>query len=240
MWLDCAVNLRERIEWISEDTLEIRLGDPIAPETLSFAETVSHWIDLEKPQWLIDHCYGFGILSVVVHPALIKEVSLIDLLTNALSRSRSESGPSDLHVIEIPVCYAPEFGWDLQLISDTTGLPADQIIELHCSRDYRVLATGFIPGFGYLGEIDPRIHLPRRDAPRTRIPRGSVAIAENQTVIYPRETPGGWNIIGRMPGSIVSVTRDSINAKFAMGRLVRFQSILMDEFRAIEALNDPD
>ena len=240
MWLDCAVNLRERIEWISEDTLEIRLGDPIAPETLSFAETVSHWIDLEKPQWLIDHCYGFGILSVVVHPALFKEVSLIDLLTNALSRSLSESGPSDLHVIEIPVCYAPEFGWDLQLISDTTGLPADQIIELHCSRDYRVLATGFIPGFGYLGEIDPRIHLPRRDAPRTRIPRGSVAIAENQTVIYPRETPGGWNIIGRMPGSIVSVTRDSINAKFAMGRLVRFQSILMDEFRAIEALNDPD
>ena len=240
MWLDWAVNLRERIEWISEDTLEIRLGDPIAPETLCFVEMVSHCIDLEKPQWLIDHCYGFGILSVVVHPALITEASLIDLLTNALSRSLSESGPSDLHVIEIPVCYAPEFGWDLQLISDTTKLPVDQIIELHCSRDYRVLATGFVPGFGYLGETDPRIRLPRRDAPRTRIPRGSVAIAENQTVIYPRETPGGWNIIGRMPGSIVSVTRDSINAKFAMGRLVRFQSISMDEFQAIEALDDPD
>ena len=236
MWLDCAVNLRERIEWISEDTLEIRLGDPIAPETLSFVEMVSHWIDLEKPQWLIDHCYGFGILSVVVHPALITEASLIDLLTDALSRSLSESGPSDLHVI----CYAPEFGWDLQLMSDTTELSVDQIIELHCSRDYRVLATGFIPGFGYLGETDPRIHLPRRDVPRTRIPRGSVAIAENQTVIYPRETPGGWNIIGRMPGSIVSVTRDSIDAKFAMGRLVRFQSISMDEFQAIEALDDPD
>ena len=102
-------------------------------------------------------------------------------------------------------------GWDLQLISETTGLPIDQIIELHCSRDYRVLATGFVPGFGYLGETDPRIHLPRRDTPRTRIPRGSVAISENQTVIYPRETPGGWNIIGRMPGSIVSVTRDSID-----------------------------
>ena len=234
------MNLREQIEWISEDTLEIRLGDPVAPETLSLVEMISHWIDLEKPEWLIDHCYGFGILSLVVHPALIKESRLIDLLTNAVSRSLSESGPSDLRVIEIPVCYAPEFGWDLQLISETTGLPVDQIIELHCSRDYRVLATGFVPGFGYLGETDPRIHLPRRDRPRTRIPRGSVAIAENQTVIYPRETPGGWNIIGRMPGSIVSVTRDSINAKFVMGRLVRFKSISMDEFQAIGVLDDPD
>ena len=134
----------------------------------------------------------------------------------------------------------PQSLGDLQLISETTELPVDQIIELHCSRDYRVLATGFVPGFGYLGETDPRIHLPRRDAPRTRLPRGSVAIAENQTVIYPRETPGGWNIIGRMPGSIVSVTRDSIDAKFAVGRLVRFQSISMDEFQAIEALDDPD
>ena len=240
MWLDCAVNLKERIEWISEDTLEIRLGDPVAPETLSFVEMISHWIDLEKPEWLIDHCYGFGILSLVVHPALIKETSLIDLLTNAVNRSLSGSGPSDLHVIEIPVCYASEFGWDLQLISETTELPVDQIIELHCSRDYRVLATGFVPGFGYLGETDPRIHLPRRDTPRTRIPRGSVAISENQTVIYPRETPGGWNIIGRMPGSIVSVTRDSINAKFVMGRLVRFKSISMDEFQAIGVLDDPD
>ena len=240
MWLDCAVNLKDQIEWISEDTLEIYLGDPVAPETLSFVEMISHWIDLEKPEWLIDHCYGFGILSLVVHPALIKESRLIDLLTNAVSRSLSGSGPSDLHVIEIPVCYAPEFGWDLQLISETTEVPVDQIIELHCSRDYRVLATGFVPGFGYLGETDPRIHLPRRDAPRTRLPRGSVAIAENQTVIYPRETPGGWNIIGRMPGSIVSVTRDSIDAKLAVGRLVRFQSISMDEFQAIEALDDPD
>ena len=59
-------------------------------------------------------------------------------------------------------------------------------------------------------------------------------------MIYPTETPGGWNIIGRMPGSIISVTRDSIDAKFAMGRLVRFQSISMDEFQSIEASDDPD
>ena len=240
MGLDYALNLEARVEWISEDTLEIYLGDPVATETLSFAEMISHWIDLERPAWLIDHCYSFGILSLVVHPALIDEASVIDSLTHELSRSLDGRDFSDSGVIEIPVCYASEFGLDLQSIGEATGLSVEQIIELHCSRDYRVLATGFVPGFGYLGETDPRIQLPRRDTPRTRIPRGSVAIAENQTVIYPTETPGGWNIIGRMPGSIVSVTRDSIDAKFSMGHLVRFHSISMDEFQAIEALDDPD
>lgn len=234
------MNLEQRIEWISEDTLEIRLGDPVATETLSIVERISHGIDLEKPAWLIDHCYGFGVLSLVVHPAMLDQASLLDSLTHVLSRSLDGRDSSDSDVIEIPVCYAPEFGLDLQSIGEATGLSVEQMIELHCSRDYRVLATGFVPGFGYLGETDPRIQLPRRDTPRTRIPRGSVAIAENQTVIYPTETPGGWNIIGRMPGSIVSVTRDSIDAKFSMGRLVRFQSISMDEFQAIEALDDSD
>ena len=234
------MNLEGRIEWISEDTLEIRLGDPVAMETLFFAEMISHWIELERPAWLIDHCYGFGILSLVVHPALIDESRVMESLTQVLSRSLDGRDSSDSGVIEIPVCYASEFGLDLQSIGEATGLSVEQIIELHSSRDYRVLATGFVPGFGYLGETDPRIQLPRRDTPRTRIPPGSVAIAENQTVIYPTETPGGWNIIGRMPGSIVSVTRDSIDAKFAMGRLVRFQPISMDEFQAIEALDDSD
>ena len=61
--MDLAVNFETRLEWISEDTLEIRLGDPVTTETLSFAEMISHWIDLERPPWLIDHCYGFGILE---------------------------------------------------------------------------------------------------------------------------------------------------------------------------------
>ena len=127
----------------------------------------------------------------------------------------------------------------MQSISEATNVAVDTIIDLHCGRDYRVLATGFVPGFAYLGETDHAIHLPRRDTPRTRIPAGSVAIAENQTVVYPRETPGGWHIIGRMPGSIVSLSKDAINAKLQMGRLVRFKSISMDEFLTIEAADDP-
>jgi inhibitor of KinA len=233
------VNLGDRIQWISEDTVELHIGKPVANDTLVRVEKISQWIHLTQPEWLVDYCYGFGVFSLVVRPERIDVPILVDELSDIMNRPASDIDFSDARVIEIPVCYSPEFGLDLQLISETINLSVDRIIDLHCGRDYRVLATGFVPGFAYLGETDHAIHLPRRDTPRTRIPAGSVAIAENQTVVYPRETPGGWHIIGRMPGSIVSLSKDAINAKLEMGRLVRFKSISMDDFLTIEAADDP-
>ena len=233
------MSLGARIQWISEDTVELHLGEPVANDTLACVEKISQWIHVTRPEWLIDYCYGFGVFSLVVCPERIDTSTLSDELSDILNKPASEIDLRDAPVIEIPVCYSPEFGLDLQSISDTTNLSVDRIIDLHCGRDYRVLATGFVPGFAYLGETDHAIHLPRRDTPRTRIPAGSVAIAENQTVVYPKETPGGWHIIGRMPGSIVSFSRDAINAKLEMGRSVRFKPISMDEFIKIEASDDP-
>lgn len=232
------MNLRDRIQWISEDTIELHLGEPVANETLACVEKITQWIHVTQPEWFIDYRYGFGILSLVLRPERIETPALIAELSDILSKHPAEMALGDSPVVEIPVCYSPEFGLDLQSISETTNLSVDAIIDLHCKRDYRVLATGFVPGFAYLGETNHAIHLPRRDTPRTRIPAGSVAIAENQTVVYPRETPGGWHIIGRMPGSIVSLSQDAINAKLEMGRLVRFKSISMDEFVRIEAADD--
>ena len=233
------MNLGDRIQWISEDTVELHIGKPVANDTLVRVEKISQWIHVTRPEWLIDYCYGFGVFSLVVRPERIETTTLIAELSDILNDQASEIALGDSQVIEIPVCYSLEFGLDLQLISETINLSVDRIIDLHCGRDYRVLATGFVPGFAYLGETDQAIHLPRRDTPRTRIPAGSVAIAENQTVVYPRETPGGWHIIGRMPGSIVSLSKDAINAKLEMGRLVRFKSISMDDFLTIEAADDP-
>ena len=233
------MNLGESIQWISEDTIELHLGEPVAHETLFCVEKISHWIHVTRPEWLIDYCYGFGIFSLLVRPECIDTPTLIAELSDILSKQASETALGDSQVVEIPVCYSPEFGLDLQSISDTTNLSVDRIIDLHCGRDYRVLATGFVPGFAYLGETDHAIHLPRRDSPRTRIPAGSVAIAENQTVVYSKETPGGWHIIGRMPGSIVSFSRETINAKLEMGRSVRFKPISMEEFIKIETSDDP-
>lgn len=95
--------------------------------------------------------------------------------------------------VEIPVRYDGE---DLDEVARRTGLTTEEVIRIHRAPAYRVLVIGFVPGFAYLGQLDPRLVLPRRESPRKRVPPGSVAIAEAQTGIYPSATPGGWHIIG--------------------------------------------
>ena len=227
------------MQWVSEDTIEIHLGDPVASETLEKVERLSRWIKATPLPWLVDYCYGFGLLNLVVRPDLISVRQLNQTLHDLLEPASESSSQTELDLIEIAVCYDPAFGIDLKSISERTHLSIDAVVEAHHSRDYRVLATGFVPGFAYLGETDPRLHLPRLDVPRTRIPAGSVAIAENQTVIYPKQTPGGWHIIGRMPGSIVSFTNQSIHTQLSMGKSVRFRSISLVEFQRLEAAYAP-
>ena len=228
------------MQWVSEDTIEIHLGDPVASETLEKVERLSRWIKATPLPWLVDYCYGFGLLNLVVRPDLISVRQLNQTLHDLLEPASESSSQTELDLIEIAVCYDPTFGIDLKSISERIHLSIDAVVEAHHSRDYRVLATGFVPGFAYLGETDPRLHLPRLDVPRTRIPAGSVAIAENQTVIYPKQTPGGWHIIGRMPGSIVSLNDQSIHAQLSMGKSVRFRPISLAEFQRLEAAHAPD
>jgi inhibitor of KinA len=97
----------------------------------------------------------------------------------------------------IPVCYGGDLGPDLAKVAGFAGMSADEVIHAHSSAVYRVFMLGFVPGFAYLGLVDPRIAMPRHSTPRVRVPAGSVGIAGVQTGIYPTETPGGWQLIGR-------------------------------------------
>ena len=101
--------------------------------------------------------------------------------------------------IQIPVCYEEEFGIDLSKVVDYTGLSAREVISLHTSPSYTVFAIGFLPGFPYLGGLPPELAVPRRSKPRLLVPKGAVGIGGTQTGIYPIESPGGWNLIGRTP-----------------------------------------
>ena len=101
--------------------------------------------------------------------------------------------------IDIPVCYGGEFGPDLDDVATACGLSAEQVIERHMQSAHRVYMLGFAPGFPFIGGLDPALKMPRRASPRTRIPPGSVGIARDQSCVYPLETPGGWNLIGRTP-----------------------------------------
>lgn len=109
--------------------------------------------------------------------------------------------------ITIPVTYGGEEGPDLRTVSVHTGLSVEAIIERHSAGLYRVFCLGFLPGFAYLGGLDPALAIPRRATPRLSIPAGSVAIGGGQTAVYPCATPGGWHIIGRTDLSLFDPKR---------------------------------
>lgn len=118
---------------------------------------------------------------------------------SALFETSISSNPKHADPVRIPVCYDSSLGPDLVSLANTHGLSAEEVIQIHTSRLYSVYMLGFLPGFAYMGTVDPRIQTPRRAAPRTQVPAGSVGIAGMQTGIYPLASPGGWQLIGRTP-----------------------------------------
>ncbi len=124
-------------------------------------------------------------------------------------------------IIEIPVCYGGEFGPDLEDVARHAGLAPERVVELHSSAEYLVYFLGFSPGFPYLGGLPPELATPRLEAPRKRVPAGSVAIGGSQTGIYPVDSPGGWRIIGRTPLRLFDAGRTP-PAFLSMGDRLRF------------------
>lgn len=130
---------------------------------------------------------------------------------------RETVGDSLLEVV-IPVRYN---GPDLADVARATGLDAEEVIERHAARVYRVYMVGFVPGFAYMGDLDLALVLPRRVAPRTSVAAGSVAIAGIQTAVYPLKTPGGWHVIGSTDTRMFDPGGDPASL-LASGDLVRF------------------
>ena len=134
------------------------------------------------------------------------------------------AAPRDAEAIEIPVCYGGEFGPDLDAVATHCGLEPAEVSARHAAGDYRVAMLGFMPGFAYLLGLDESLHMPRRASPRTRVPAGSVAIGGAQTGIYPRELPGGWQLIGRTPLTLFDPSQAE-PALLRPGQRVRFRAI---------------
>jgi len=123
--------------------------------------------------------------------------------------------------IDVPVSYGGEDGPDLESLSVWAQMAPDAVIERHASATYRVFMLGFLPGFAYMGSVDTAIAAPRHATPRTRVPAGSVGIAGRQTGIYPCESPGGWQVIGRTRTPVFDPSRQPASL-FAPGDSVRF------------------
>jgi inhibitor of KinA len=132
-------------------------------------------------------------------------------------------------VIEMPVVYGGKYGPDLDYVAEYHGLDKEDVIRLHSERKYTVYMIGFVAGFPYLGEVADEIATPRLKTPRLRVPAGSVGIAEKQTGIYPCESPGGWQIIGRTPRKFFDARRYP-PASIQPGDTLKFKQIVKGEF----------
>jgi inhibitor of KinA len=139
-----------------------------------------------------------------------------------------------VRTIEVPVCYEPEFAPDLAEIAAASKVTVDEAITLHAGSDFRVLMIGFAPGHPYIGGLDPKLSVPRRATPRAIVPAGSVAIANDQTVVYPYAISGGWSIVGRTPLQVFDAHRQEPSL-FAAGDHVRFKPITREAFKKLSA-----
>lgn len=145
------------------------------------------------------------------------------------------SNKLDSAVKKIPVCYEEDFGWDLNFLSSQLKLSKSEIIEKHSDRIYTVYFIGFLPGFPYLGGLDSSLFQRRKSEPRSKIPAGSVGIADQQTGIYPTDSPGGWQIIGRTPIQLFDTNRPKNYCQLQPGDKIQFESISKDEFEYIQS-----
>ena len=137
-------------------------------------------------------------------------------------------------IFYLPVCYDKEFGLDLEHISTELDLSIDEIIQLHTTPLYQVYFIGFLPGFLYLGGLDKKLQISRKRTPRKEIEKGSVGIGENQTGIYPKNSPGGWQILGKSPVNLFN-KNDAPPSIFSAGDRIKFEAISKEKFYSIKA-----
>jgi inhibitor of KinA len=201
-----------------------RIDPAVSARAVALAETIKHTYGAT----IRDVVVGFCSVTVYFDPVHTDGERLaVDLKESAL---RVEDRPvADGKIVDVDVCYGGEFGPDLPEVAARAGVTESEVIALHTGQTYRVYVVGFVPGFPYMAAVDPRLALPRRTVPRTRVPAGSVAIAGGQTGIYPTDTPGGWHLIGR---TLVKPYDDNRAEAFLFkpGDRVRFHAIDRPEF----------
>lgn len=172
-------------------------------------------------------------LAIYFDPLEIPLDKLKETLT-ALSETSIEKAALGGKLLLIPVCYGGELGPDIENVAKHNNLTVEEVIKIHTRPDYYCYMLGFTPGFSYLGGMDERIATPRLETPRTLIPAGSVGIAGKQTGIYPIDSPGGWQLIGRTPLKMFDPASENPTLIEA-GYWVRFKPISFEEYQAISS-----
>ncbi|WP_231401129.1 MULTISPECIES: 5-oxoprolinase subunit PxpB [Alteromonas] len=223
----------QRIVPVGIDALMIYFKGEKLDEANAYCQQWVHALTREKRgfSWIVECVPAYDSLMLVFDPFTIDSHGVYMALSTLATQDVSLEKQQDIKVLS--VWYGAEGANDLARVAQTTGLTEDSIVQMHGETIYKVYAVGFAPGFAYMADTPPRLHCPRLSTPRKRVPKGAVAIADNQTAVYPSESPGGWHLLGLCPDLLV----DSHNhASFlAVGDSVKFEPISEQEFRARNA-----
>ncbi|HSP45528.1 MAG TPA: 5-oxoprolinase subunit PxpB [Chthoniobacterales bacterium] len=234
-----------RIEPLGDSALLVQVVEEFDPDkSLDAVLGCFHALELAKIPGVVELAPASTTIGVFFDQARIVraggESSAFEALTNRIGLTLHTSLESagcravKAPVVEVSVCYEDEFALDLADVARHAGLSHDDVIQRHSDATYRVTCVGFTPGFPYLSGLPRELATPRRATPRKEIPAGAVAIGGTQTGIYPRKSPGGWNIIGRTPLRLFDVQQNP-PAVMQAGDEVRFRKISRSEFEQFSA-----
>ncbi len=212
----------------SVDSIIVYFANSISKQSVSVVQHNYNLLKNLKDDGLIDLTPSYT--SILIHYDLKKYSydSLLKKLKETLTTEISHSSEEG-RIVEIPIYYDKEVGFDLERVAELAKLSVQDVIELHSKTIYSVYTIGFLPGFAYLGEVDARIATPRLETPRTKVPKGSLGIADNQSAVYPVQSPGGWNIVGRTYLDMFDKNIDGFSY-LSVGERVKFVPISRDEF----------
>ncbi len=216
------------IEMVSNHACLLTFSQVISEATSNYIALVTQ--KLTGLDGVIDLVPSYTTLLVVFDDDEYDRFAIVKALRQSIEAvDPNDFSLNDQREVVIPVYYGKEVGPDLEDVAKHCQLSINEVIKRHSETVYRAYAIGFTPGFAFLGNTPDELHVPRKTTPRLKVPVGSVAIAENQTAVYPSVTPGGWQIIGRTPVNLIDWGSENL-ALIAMGDAVRFEAISRDEF----------
>lgn len=225
-------DLNPSISIAGENSLILYFGDRPSDAIASQVAQVVDQLRLSIGDVLIDLVPSYASLLVIYNPLQSDHHRVRAAMRSALDGLTVSNTQQQGSLVILPVYYSAESGPDLQGLADGAGLSVDEVIAIHQQAEYRVYAIGFAPGFAYLGEVDERIAASRLATPRQKVPRGSVAIADRQTAVYPAQSPGGWNLIGLCPQRMFDPNLTP-SMPVQVGDRVRFDAIDKQAFLAL-------
>ncbi len=217
---------------LGESAVTIDFGNIISFEINDFVINLSNRIEKENFKGFIECVPAYSSLTVFYDVFEVRKnddnfssgFQFVENFIKKIIESLPKSKKSKSKTIEIPVSFDKDSALDLEFVAESNNLKRKEVIEIFLSKTYRVFMLGFLPGFAYMGELDGRIASPRKQTPRTKVPKGSVGIAGQQTGIYPLESPGGWQIIGKTETELFTPDKEKPTL-FQTGDLVRFTEI---------------